>query len=161
MPLFRISVSPFRSGRSQAAADTDRFVALKGRKVSRTLIVAAGAIEIAFAMASPAAAQNLDAGKSPSQIFASTCAACHRGSRGLVKTVSPGSLPGFLREHYTTSTNMAGALSSFLLAGSSGPAGVIPQRPTAGNDEPPRPGGSVAEGGTPPEIAQAGRRQKQ
>ncbi len=60
--------------------------------------------------------QNLEAGKSPSQIFAGTCNACHKSPRGLLKTVSPGSLPGFLREHYTTSSGMASTLSSYLVS---------------------------------------------
>src|SRR6266852_5755986 len=58
--------------------------------------------------------QNLEAGKSPSQIFAGTCSACHKSPRGLLKTVPPGSLPGFLRQHYTTSPDMANVLSSYL-----------------------------------------------
>src|ERR1700746_4026449 len=62
------------------------------------------------------AQENLDAGKSPSQIFAGTCTACHKSPRGLLKTVAPGSLPGFLREHYTTSANMAGVLASYLIS---------------------------------------------
>src|SRR5215510_8795446 len=65
----------------------------------------------------PALAQeNLDAGKTPSQLFAGTCNACHKSPRGLLKTVSPSSLPGFLRQHYTTSSNMAGALSAYLVS---------------------------------------------
>jgi hypothetical protein len=64
----------------------------------------------------PAQAQNLEAGKSPSQIFAGTCTACHKSPRGLLKTVSPGSLPGFLRQHYTTSSDMASLLSSYLVS---------------------------------------------
>jgi hypothetical protein len=63
-----------------------------------------------------AQAQNLEAGKSPSQIFAGTCNACHKSPRGLLKTVSAGSLPGFLRQHYTTSGDMASLLSSFLIS---------------------------------------------
>ena len=63
-----------------------------------------------------AQAQNLEAGKSPSQLFAGTCNACHRSPRGLLKTVSAGSLPGFLRQHYTTSGDMAAQLSNFLIA---------------------------------------------
>lgn len=58
--------------------------------------------------------QNLEAGKSPSQIFAGTCSACHKSPRGLLKTVAPGSLSGFLRQHYTTSPDMANVLSSYL-----------------------------------------------
>jgi hypothetical protein len=63
-----------------------------------------------------AQAQNLEAGKSPSQIFAGTCTACHKSPRGLLKTVAAGSLPGFLRQHYTTSGDMAGVLASYLIS---------------------------------------------
>ncbi len=62
------------------------------------------------------AQENLDAGRSPSQIFATTCTACHKSPRGLVKTVSPGSLSGFLREHYTTGPDMAQVLASYLIS---------------------------------------------
>jgi hypothetical protein len=62
------------------------------------------------------AQENLDAGKTPSQLFAGTCNACHKSPRGLLKTVSPSSLPGFLRQHYTTSPNMAGLLASYLVS---------------------------------------------
>jgi hypothetical protein len=61
-------------------------------------------------------ATNLEAGKSPSQIFAGTCNACHKSPRGLLRTVSAGSLPGFLRQHYTTSSEMASLLASFLVS---------------------------------------------
>jgi hypothetical protein len=64
----------------------------------------------------PVQAQNLEAGKSPSQIFAGTCSACHKSPRGLLKTVPAGSLPGFLRQHYTTSSDMASLLSAFLIS---------------------------------------------
>ena len=63
----------------------------------------------------PAAAQQLDAGKPPAQIFAGTCSACHRSPRGLVRNVPPGALPGFLRQHYTTGNDMAGTMASFVL----------------------------------------------
>ena len=72
----------------------------------------------------PVAAQNLEAGKPPSAIFASTCSLCHKSSRGLIKSVSPGSLPGFLRQHYTTSTDMASAMSAYVL--SNGAANAAP-----------------------------------
>ena len=62
------------------------------------------------------AGENLEAGKSPSQIFAGTCNACHKSPRGLLKTVPASSLPGFLRQHYTTSSDMASVLSSFLVS---------------------------------------------
>ena len=62
------------------------------------------------------AVENLEAGKSPSQIFAGTCNACHKSPRGLLKTVPASSLPGFLRQHYTTSSDMASVLASFLIS---------------------------------------------
>src|SRR6202012_4390069 len=62
-----------------------------------------------------AQATNLEAGKTPSQIFAGTCNACHKAPRGLLKTVAPSSLPSFLRQHYTTSPEMAGVLASYLI----------------------------------------------
>jgi hypothetical protein len=62
------------------------------------------------------AVENLDAGKSPSQIFSNTCSACHKSTRGLLKNTSASSLPGFLRQHYTTGTDMASVLSSYLIA---------------------------------------------
>jgi hypothetical protein len=61
------------------------------------------------------AQENLDAGKSPSQLFSGNCSACHKSPRGLLKTVPAGSLPGFLRQHYTTGPDMAGVLSSYLI----------------------------------------------
>ena len=83
--------------------------------LSRALILATVTLLIGD-FAAPAQAQNLDAGKSPSQIFAGTCTACHKSPRGLLKSVAPGSLPGFLRQHYTTSPEMAGVLSSYLIS---------------------------------------------
>jgi hypothetical protein len=62
------------------------------------------------------AVENLEAGKSPSQIFAGTCNACHKSPRGLLRTVPASSLPGFLRQHYTTSSDMASVLASFLVS---------------------------------------------
>src|SRR5262245_45046515 len=65
--------------------------------------------------ASPVGAQQLDANKPPAQIFAGTCSACHRSPRGLVRSVAPGALPGFLRQHYTTGNDMAGTMAAFVL----------------------------------------------
>lgn len=92
--------------------------------LSRALILAAVAFVLGCFGAIPADAQNLEAGKPPSQIFSSTCSLCHKSSRGLLKSVSPGSLPGFLRQHYTTSTDMAAAMSAYVL--SNGAANAAP-----------------------------------
>src|SRR4030088_1082691 len=84
--------------------------------LSRALSLATVMLLIGGFAAAPVRAQNLEAGKSPSQIFAGTCTACHKSPRGLLKTVAPGSLPGFLRQHYTTSSDMAALLSAFLVS---------------------------------------------
>jgi hypothetical protein len=57
----------------------------------------------------PAAAQNIDAGKSPAQIFGDTCAGCHKNARELRRTST-----SFLRSHYMTGADEAGAMSSYL-----------------------------------------------
>jgi hypothetical protein len=85
---------------------------------SRARIFAAVTL-LAGCLAGPAAwaqATNLEAGKSASQLFAGTCNACHKSPRGLLKTVSPGSLSGFLREHYTTGGEMASQLATYLIS---------------------------------------------
>jgi len=86
--------------------------------LSRALTLATVMLLIGCLAADKAQAQatNLEAGKSPSQIFAGTCNACHKSPRGLLKTVPAGSLPTFLRQHYTTSPEMAGVLASFLIS---------------------------------------------
>src|SRR5258708_29614461 len=84
--------------------------------LSRALSLATVTLLIGCFAAKPAQAQNLEAGKSPSQIFAGTCNACHKSPRGLLKTVPAGSLQGFLRQHYTTRPEMASLLSAFLIS---------------------------------------------
>ncbi|MGY3614801.1 hypothetical protein [Bradyrhizobium sp. USDA 10063] len=84
----------------------------------RALIFATVILVVAGLAANSAHAQptNLEAGKSPSQIFAGTCSACHKSPRGLLKSVSSSALPGFLRQHYTTSSDMASLLASYLVS---------------------------------------------
>jgi hypothetical protein len=86
--------------------------------LSRALSLATVTLLIGCLAAGSALAQatNLEAGKSPSQIFAGTCNACHKSPRGLLKTVPASSLPGYLRQHYTTSSGMASVLSSYLVS---------------------------------------------
>src|ERR1700753_1346441 len=85
------------------------------RMSSRALLLAAVMLLVGCSSAAQAQ-ENLEAGKSPSQIFAGTCTACHKSPRGLLKTVPAGALAGFLRQHYTTSPNMADVLSSYLVS---------------------------------------------
>jgi len=86
----------------------------------------------------PAAAQaqtNIDQGKSPAQIFAETCAACHKGARGLANGKGSFALTEFLHEHYTTSRDQAAALAAYVLGAGSGPKPPI-ERPANAAGEP-------------------------
>jgi hypothetical protein len=65
---------------------------------------------LAAAPLAPASGQNLDAGKPASQIFAEVCANCHRSPRELRS--NPGA--SFLREHYTTGSDMASTMAAYL-----------------------------------------------
>jgi mono/diheme cytochrome c family protein len=97
----------------------------------------------AVLLAGPAAAQgNLDAGKSPAQIFFDTCAGCHR-SPGQVRRASA----SFLRSHYTTGPDEASAMARYLANVPNEP------RPVAGQQ---KKGASPKE--TPAETATAARR---
>lgn len=116
--------------------------------LSRALILAAVAFALGCFGTIPVRAQNLEAGKSPSQIFSSTCSLCHKSARGLLKSGSPGSLPGFLRQHYTTSSDMAAAMSAYVL--SNGAANA----PVAGGNLTKQ--GQEAKGGKPPETSEPG-----
>src|SRR6201994_2677468 len=102
--------------------------------LSRTRLFAAVTFLASCLAGSSAWAQatNLEAGKSASQLFAGTCNACHKSPRGLLKTVSPGSLPGFLREHYTTSGDMASQLSTYVISNGAGD----PRQAKQGQDKP-------------------------
>jgi hypothetical protein len=98
---------------------------------SRALSLAAVMLLIGCLAAASAQAENLDAGKSPSQIFAGTCSECHKSSRGLLRKVPAGSLPGFLRQHYTTGGQMAAVLSAYLIAN-----GAADRRPPPPDGQP-------------------------
>jgi len=112
--------------------------------LSRALSLATVMLLIGGFAAVPVRAQNLEAGKSPSQIFSGTCTACHKGARGLLKTVAPGSLPGFLRQHYTTSSEMASVLSSYLISNGATDTRYIGSQPKQqAKDAKPEPGQAV------------------
>lgn len=52
---------------------------------------------------------NIDAGKTPAQMFADTCSNCHRRPQELKRTSV-----GFLRQHYTPGAQEAAAMASYL-----------------------------------------------
>ena len=61
-------------------------------------------------------AQNLDQGKSAVQLFADSCATCHRGARGLAKGRFRPTLFLFLKDHYASNSSTAWELASYLAA---------------------------------------------
>jgi hypothetical protein len=104
--------------------------------LSRALSLATVMLLIGGFAAAPVRAQNLEAGKTPSQIYGGTCAACHKSPRGLLKTVGPGSLPGFLRQHYTTSSEMASVLSAYLVSNGAADTRYIGSQPKQARQDP-------------------------
>ncbi|MHC2619852.1 chemotaxis protein histidine kinase CheA [Bradyrhizobium huanghuaihaiense] len=124
---------------------------------SRALSLATVLLLIGFGATDAVLAQatNLEAGKTPSQLFAQTCNACHKSPRGLLKSVAPGSLPGFLRQHYTTSPDMAGILASYLV--SNGATDTRYQAKDGKKDGPKEKEAATAPGQTP---EHQGRRQR-
>jgi hypothetical protein len=70
---------------------------------------------------------NIDQGKSPADIFANDCAACHKSTRGLANGQNSLALSSFLREHYTASKDQANALAAYVLANGGGSG--TPQKP--------------------------------
>jgi hypothetical protein len=90
-------------------------------------------IIVAFLGSSAGAQESLDRGKSPAQLFASHCSACHKSPRGLAKSGGLFGLDGFLREHYMTSRETAAAMSSYLR--DSGPAPARASKRAARGDD--------------------------
>jgi mono/diheme cytochrome c family protein len=80
----------------------------------------------------PAGAQgNIDAGRTPAQLFADTCAACHRSARD-VKRASA----GFLRQHYMAGSDEASAMANYLSGVATDPRAGQPKRPPASVGDP-------------------------
>jgi hypothetical protein len=75
---------------------------------------------------------NIDQGKSPADIFANDCAACHKSTRGLANGQNSLALSSFLREHYTASKDQANALAAYVLANGGGSG--TPQKPVAASE---------------------------
>ena len=71
-------------------------------------------IIVAVLTSALAQAQNLDQDKSGPELFAATCAECHRSPRGLAKDRFSWTLSYFLRQHYTSSPGSAQVLTAYL-----------------------------------------------
>jgi cytochrome c551/c552 len=103
-----------------------------------------GCLAAALQMTAADAQGNIDAGKTPAQIFGDTCSACHRSARDLRRASA-----SFLRAHYTTGSDEAAAMASYLsgLGGGSEPrpAQATPSQPKqrppteVAKQSPPRP----------------------
>jgi len=83
---------------------------------------------------------NLDQGKSASQLFAGSCAECHKAARGLAKGKSADAVAAFLREHYTTGRDQAAALAAYIVGGrdavaTPAPGKKPPERASAATEE--------------------------
>ena len=99
------------------------------RLMSWTVACLAAALQISAADAQG----NIDAGKTPAQIFGDTCAGCHRSARELRRASA-----SFLRSHYTAGSDEASAMANYL-------AGVGGNEPrSASQPQPKRPPADVA-----------------
>jgi hypothetical protein len=83
--------------------------------VNNIIIKCLAAVPALALTAGTALAQDFTAGKTPAQLFASDCSACHRSPDGLGRKYNAGSLTGFLRAHYTTKQETAGALAKYVM----------------------------------------------
>lgn len=83
-----------------------------------------------------AQAQNIDEGKSATQLYAATCATCHKNPGALAKGRFRATLASFLQDHYTTGMGEAWALAGYLASVDAGPpkskkSGTTKKRPPA------------------------------
>jgi hypothetical protein len=102
----------------------------------RGLLLAGGLVAAVGGQA--LAQENLDAGKTPAQLYASDCAICHKSPQGLSKNAGVFGLSSFLREHYTSSRESAAAIAAYVQSIDTGPAGPAAKKPakrTAKGDE--------------------------
>jgi hypothetical protein len=90
---------------------------------------------------------NIDAGRSPEQIFADTCSACHGAAHQLKSTDA-----GFLRQHYTTGARQAAAMAAYLQVAINNP----PPPPPPPAPAPRRPSESMEEASTSASTADPG-----
>jgi hypothetical protein len=89
---------------------------------------------------------NIDAGKTPAQIFGDTCAGCHRSARELRRASA-----SFLRSHYTAGSDEASAMANYL----AGVGGNEPRSSAATQSQPKRPPADVAKQPARPAVEQA------
>ena len=87
---------------------------------SRGMLIAGAILAAGCGLAQ--AQDNLDAGKTPAQLYASNCAICHKSPQGLGQAGGIFGLSGFLRQHYTASRESAAAIAAYVQSIDKGPA---------------------------------------
>jgi len=92
---------------------------------------------IAALIGGPALAQDLNEGKSGSQLYAANCAGCHHNPHGLAKDRYGWTLSSFLQEHYTNSSASAQALTAYLHSVDAPRAKSKGREPAMSGEEPP------------------------
>jgi hypothetical protein len=80
-----------------------------GIRARRAVFWAVGLL-VVLAAGSAKPQGNIDAGKSPAQMFADTCSTCHRRPQELRR----GASVGFLRQHYMSGAQEAAAMAAYL-----------------------------------------------
>lgn len=89
---------------------------MQAMKASRRRVGLAVTV-LTLLVAAPALAQeNIDAGKTPAQLYAQNCAICHKTPHGLSKAGGILGLQNYLREHYTASRQSAAAIAAYLIS---------------------------------------------
>lgn len=96
---------------NQWAAQRENLMKLR---VLRCIIRLATAVGIVGLIGGAGAQESLDRGKSPAQLFASDCSACHKSPQGLAKAGGFFGLDSFLRSHYTSSRETATAIANYV-----------------------------------------------
>jgi hypothetical protein len=137
-----------RAAAGGALAVTEGVIVLRVGRVAVAWVIGAA---VGLAVAPVGAQSNLDAGKSPAQIFSDTCGACHRSPRELKPTS-----PGFLREHYTTGGREAATMAAYLASVGSDPRAVQQRRPPALGAKPPAPAETSSTALRPPQTVPTG-----
>jgi cytochrome c551/c552 len=94
--------------------------------VPRLISWTVGCLAAALQVTAADAQGNIDAGKTPAQIFGDTCSACHRNARELRRASA-----SFLRAHYTTGSDEAAAMANYL-------AGLVSNDPRAAQPSQPK-----------------------
>jgi hypothetical protein len=94
--------------------------------VNQISIFILGSVMVFVSASAPA--QDFTAGKTPAQLFSSDCAECHRTPNGLARNRDVRTIAGFLREHYTTKSETAGALAAYVSGFTGSGATVVRNR---------------------------------